>query len=102
MQQDPDYPFYDFFDNYSDSGPDAYWTDIFIYWYDQPIVIEGSLQAFFSDLNPESTSSSLCFTQLKRTQDLLEKWLNFESHSIFSAEFWIQAEDLMDLNVEYH
>ena len=51
-----DYPLYDKIAEYEESVPSPYWTDIFLYWYDQKDVIEGSVRAFFSDMNPELTT----------------------------------------------
>jgi len=67
-----DYPFYDEIFNKNGDSPIAttYWTDIFIYWFDQPEVIEGSILAFFSDLNPELTEQSICYGQFKRTRSI--------------------------------
>ena len=57
-----DYPFYEeIFGNDDENIVTTFWTDIFIYWFDQPDVIEGSILAFFSDLNPEVTNKSICF-----------------------------------------
>ena len=47
-----DYPFYNT-DSYQDADEteQTFWTDIFVYWQDEPEVREGSILAFFSDLN---------------------------------------------------
>lgn len=57
-----DYPFYDLLKQYGET-PSTYWTDVFLYWVDDPEVEAGAVLAFFSDLNPENTDSSKCYRQ---------------------------------------
>ena len=54
----PDLSHIDFEDEFT---ADAQWTDIFIYLVEIDAVEEGAILAFFSDLNPEGTESTICY-----------------------------------------
>lgn len=60
-----DYPFYDL-DEFKEEEETAqpFWTDMFVYWMDEPEVREGSILAFFTDLNnPNATEFSMCYVE---------------------------------------
>ena len=70
-----DYPFYDT-DEFQQEEETAqpFWTDMFIYWVDEPEVREGSLLAFFTDLNnPNGTEFSMCYVQFQKIRVLSMK-----------------------------
>jgi len=69
-QDDFDYEDYPFLDpRYNKNIPSddklnitqTYWTDAFLYWLDDPEVVEGSFLAFFSDVKQESGVNTICF-----------------------------------------
>mmetsp|Transcript_22961 Transcript_22961/g.35422 ORF Transcript_22961/g.35422 Transcript_22961/m.35422 type:complete len:134 (-) Transcript_22961:307-708(-) len=98
-----DYPFYDELeDEVQDNASiiTTYWTDIFIYWFDQPDVVEGSILAFFSDLNPNVTQQSLCYKQFSRTRKLATSWLE-KVETMEMSRFGDILQDFVDINLEF-
>ena len=106
-----DYPFYDRMDEVqkdtSDDNPvkqglqqQTYWTDIFVYWEDDPMVIEGSIRGFFSDLSENKTLQSLCYNSFTGAYDDFKLWRNSNA-SIFEPYLYIHdIQDLFDVYLE--
>ena len=86
---------------------------MFIYWVDEPEVREGSLLAFFTDLNnPDGTEFSMCYIQFQKIRVLsmkvYETYLvlsnanetSFGDYRNIKDEFFFGIQEISDIWLE--
>ena len=102
-----DYPFLD--PRYNENVPQntteltqTYWTDAFLYFLDDPEVVEGSIIAFFQDIRQSDASNTVCYTSFEYMRDLILKAEQlFENMNWFSSQPIQLVQLVLDVDIQY-
>ena len=80
----------------------TFWTDLFLYWQQVDMVQRGSLRAFFSNLDAETTAESACYHQFKKARESFIKYNEGRlTWPIVEYEWWEQSLLFFDFGLEF-
>ena len=86
-------------------GPtETYWTDMFLYFFDDKNVQDAAFMAFFHEMSAERSNDSTCYRQFVRANALYQQFVtnkNAQWENFFQQGWFQWIQDGFDLNLEF-